>query len=97
MSYISQSTKNNTWDRVFPAINNTSVWILSIGRKEPTTDQQVLEAIKIQKLTVKYNKVCVITDRRYNKIVRTNIQENRYIFNKIRHIQSIYNNRIILP
>ena len=59
----------------------TNIWILSIGRKETTSIQKVLEYISIQKLTACRDK----------DIIRTNLQENKCIFNKIRHIQVIGN------
>ena len=37
MSYISQSTKNISWNHAFTARNSTNLLILSIGIKEPTT------------------------------------------------------------
>ena len=39
MSYISQSENNSPWNHACPAINRTNVWILIIGRKEPTAFQ----------------------------------------------------------
>ena len=39
MSYISQSENNSPWNHACPVINRTNVWILSIGRKEPTSFQ----------------------------------------------------------
>ena len=97
MSYISQSTNNISWNHALPARNRTNFWILRIGRKEPRTVQQVLGAISSQQLTGKWNKVHVITSRRDKNIVITNLQVNRCIFNKIRHIQTIGNKLISLP
>ena len=54
-----------------------NVWILIIGRKDPTSVQQVLEAISSKKLTGKYNRVHVITALRDKDIIRNNLQENR--------------------
>ena len=71
--------------------------ILSIGIKEPTTTQQILEAIPGQQLTVKLNMVHTTAYLRDKNIVRTNIQENRSIFNQIRHIQAIRNKLTTLP
>ena len=48
MSYISQSANNIPRNHSFPAINRTNVWMISIGRKESKTFQQVLETISIQ-------------------------------------------------
>ena len=53
-----------------------------------------MDDISIQKLTGKYNRIHVITVRRDNNIVQTNLQENISIFNKIRHIQAIGNRKI---
>ena len=97
MSYISQSCNNILWNHAFPDRNRTNVWILSIGRREPTTVQQFLEAISIQKLKEKCNRVHVITARRDKDIIKNNLQENVWIFNLIRHIQNIGNNLIIIP
>ena len=33
VSYVSQSTNNIPWNRDFPAINITNVWIIAIGIK----------------------------------------------------------------
>ena len=90
--YISQSTDNSPWNCASHVRNKISVWIFSIGIKEPTTLQQVMEAISSQQLGGKCNKIQVITARRYRNTVRVNIQENRYIFNQIRHIQEISKN-----
>ena len=62
-------------------------FILVVGRKEPTTVQQVLEYISGQKITVKYNKVHLVTACRYKNTIKINIKENRSVFNHIRHIQ----------
>ena len=96
MSYISQSKNNITRDHTFLARNMTNVCILIIVRKEPTTVQQVLESMSSQQLTLKWNKVHVITSLRDKDIVRTNLQENICIFNKIRHIQEIEKNQLVL-
>ena len=53
MSYISHPTNNSPCNHYLPERNSTNVWILSIGRKEPTSVQQVLEAILSQQLTGK--------------------------------------------
>ena len=97
MYYISQSTNNTPWNDALTAKNRANVWILLIGRKEPTTVQQVLESISGQQLTGKCNKVHVITNRRDKDIVGTNLQENIFMFNKIRNTQEIQNNLISLP
>ena len=97
MSYISQSTNNSPWNHDFTAKNRTNVCILRIGIKKSTTVQQVLEYISIQQLTRKFNIVHVITYIRDKNIVRKNIQENRYIFNQIRHIQAIGGKLVSLP
>ena len=55
ISYISQSENSSPWNHECPDRNRTNVWILSIGRKEPTPVQQVLEVISSQQLTGKYN------------------------------------------
>ena len=39
MSYISQTENNSPWNHACPARNRTNFWILSIGRKEPTSFQ----------------------------------------------------------
>ena len=75
MSYISQSENNRPCNHAFPARNRTDVWILRIGRKEPTSEHQVLENIPSQQLTGKCNRIHVKTTRRYKEITRTNIQE----------------------
>ena len=64
----------------------TNVWILNIGKKKPTPVQQILEAISGHKLAIKFNKLHFITARRETGIIRTNLQENRCILNKIRNI-----------
>ena len=74
ITYIPQWTKNISWDHAFLEGNINDVCILSIGRKEPTTVQQVIEGILSQQLTEKWNRVHIITAHRDNKIVRTNIQ-----------------------
>ena len=56
-----------------------------------------MESISSQQRIGKYNKVHVITAHRDRNIVRTNIQENRYIFNQTRKIQAIQNTLIIFP
>ena len=75
----------------------SNVWFLSIDRKQPTTLQQVVESISSQKLTRKCNNVHVITSCRDKNTPRTNLQENRSIFNQIRHIQEIGETLISLP
>ena len=50
-----------------------------------------LEYISIQKVTEKFNRVHAIIDRIDKDIIRTNLQENKCIFNKIRHIRVISN------
>ena len=97
MSYISQPTNNNPWNHAFPDINGTNFCILVIIIKEPITFPQFLESISSQKLTEKYNKVHVITACIDKNIFRTNIQENRSIFNQIIHIQAIENKLISIP
>ena len=61
MSYISHSENNSPYNRAFPEIIRIIVWILSIGRKEPKTVQHFMEAISIQKLTGKFNRINAIT------------------------------------
>ena len=87
MSYISKSENNSPWDHAFPARNRENIWILIIGRKEPTSALQFLETIRSQQLPVICNSVNIITARRYKDTIRTNLQGNRCIFNHIRHIQ----------
>ena len=58
---------------------------------EPTSVQQVLETISGQKLTGKFKILNVIPALIDKDIIRTNIQENRCIFNQIIHIQAIGN------
>ena len=70
---------------------------LSIGRKKPTSVQNFLEDILSQKLTETFNRVHVITARRDKDIIRTNLQENRCIFNQIRHIQDMGKKLLNLP
>ena len=70
MSYIFKSTKNIPWNQALPARNRTNVWIFRIGRKEPRTVRQVLEAVSSQQLTGKYIRVNFITDHRDRSIVR---------------------------
>ena len=91
MSYMYQSENNRPWNHAFPDRKGTNVWILIIVKKEPTTVQQVLEAISIQQSTEKFNRVHVIISRRDKDIIRTNLQEKICIFNQIRHIQAIGN------
>ena len=86
MSYISQSTHNSPCNHVLSSRNRDNFWILRIGIKKTTTIQQNLEAISGQQLIVKQNRVHVITARRDKDIVISNIQENRCILNKTRHI-----------
>ena len=97
MYYNSQSTKNIPCNHALPETNGTNVWILIILIKEPKILPQFMEDISSQHLTGKYNRIQFITDLRDKKIVRTNIQENISIFNKIRPIQSIENKLILLP
>ena len=94
MSYISHSTYNIPWNHTFPDINRTNFWVLNIGRKEPTTVQQVLEDISSHQLTGKFNRVHVIIAFRKKNISRTNLQENISILNQVRHIQEISNKLI---
>ena len=61
MSYITQSTNKIPCNNAFTYVTRTNVIILSIGRKEPTTVQQVLESMLIHKLTVKFKSVHFIT------------------------------------
>ena len=79
ISYISQSTNNSPWNHDFPEINSTDVWIIFIVKKEPTTFQQVMEAISIQQLIGKFKSIHVITSHRYMNILQTSFQENRSI------------------
>ena len=97
MSYIYESENKIPWNHTFTARNRNNAWMIITGRNQPTTFQQVLEAISSQQLTGKYNKVHGITARRDKETIRTNIQENRCIFNEIRNIQAIGTNIIILP
>ena len=89
MYYISQATNNIPCNRAFTKINRTNVWILSVGRKKPTTVKQVLESILSKNITGKFNRVHIITYRRDKNIFRTNLQQIIYIFNRIRNIQSM--------
>ena len=77
MSYNSQSTNIIPQNNEFPAINRANFWILSIGRKELTAVQHVLETISSQQLIGKGNKVHVTIAQRDKNIVRTNLEENR--------------------
>ena len=76
MSHISHSTNNNQQNHYIQEINRTNFCILRIFIKEPTTAQQVLQYTLSQKLTGKYNRVLIVTARRYKNIFRK-------IFNKI--------------
>ena len=96
MPYISQLTNNSSLNHAFPTRNRTTVWILSIGIKKPTTVKQVLEDISIQKLAGKCNRDHVITYTRDKIISRINIQLNRSMLNQISNIQTIGNKRISL-
>ena len=96
MSYISQSLNNIPWSHAFTARNRNNAWMIITGRNQPTTFQQVLEAISGQQLTGKFNRIYAITSHRDKYIIGTNLQENKYIFNKIRHIQAIGNKLISL-
>ena len=97
MSYISKSENNIPWNHTFPARNRTNFWIIRIGRKEPQTFQKCVEAISSQQLTGTCNRLNVIKACRDKDIIMTNLQENRRIFNKIRHITAIGNKLISLP
>ena len=57
---IRKPTNNIPWNNYSPERVRTNVWILNIGRKEPTAFQKVLEAISIQELAGKYNRVNII-------------------------------------
>ena len=56
-----------------------------------------MDDISSQQLTVKCNMINVIIACRDNNILHKTIQEKRYIFNQIRHIQAIWNKLINLP
>ena len=56
-----------------------------------------MEDVSSQQLRFRYNKANIITAWRDKSIFRTNIQENRYIFNKISQIQNMCNRWTILP
>ena len=74
ISYISQLTNNSPCNYALPARNRANVCILVIRIKEPTTVQQVLEAVSIKQLTGKCNMVYVNTSLRDKNIVRTDLQ-----------------------
>ena len=46
--------------------NRPNVWILIIGRKDPTTVPQVMEVISSQHITGRFIRIHVITSRRGN-------------------------------
>ena len=56
-----------------------------------------MESISSQNIIGKFNSIKVITAHRDKNFVRTTIQENIYIFNKIRHIQALGEKIISLP
>ena len=97
MSYISQSTNNSPWNYAFPARHRNNVWILIIGKKNKNSPTSLV-AISSQKLTGKCNKVHEVTACRNKEIIRKfNIQEDRCIFNQIRHRKENGNKLTILP
>ena len=51
-TYIYQSNNNIPWNIAFPSRQRTNNWIISIGIKEPTTVQQVIEAVPSNQQTV---------------------------------------------
>ena len=65
--------------------------------KNQQQSNKFLEATSSQQITGIFNKVHVVTDCRDKNIIRTNLQENRCIFNQIIHIQEIGNKVISLP
>ena len=75
-TYIYQSNNNIPWNRDLPKRQRTTVWIINIGRKYPTTVQHVIEAVSSQQLLVKCNKFYVITSHRNKSSLKTNLQEN---------------------
>ena len=82
MSYTPQKENKSPRNHAFTDRNRNNVCILSIGIKEAKPAQQVLKAISSQQLIVKCNRVHVVTARRDKDIIRTNLQENRYISTK---------------
>ena len=56
-----------------------------------------MKYISSQNLTGKYNRIKFITEHREEKFSRTNIWENRSIFNQTIYIQEIEINKISLP
>ena len=97
MSYISQLTNNSPWNHAFSDRNSTNIWILKNGIKKTKIVDEALEAILSKQLIEKFNRVHIITACRDKYIIRTNIQENICVFNKIRHIQAVGNKLISLP
>ena len=82
--------------RALPATKRTNLWIKTIVIKNPTTLRQVMVSISSQHIKDRFNRIHVITARRYKNLLITNIQENRYIFNKKRHIKVIGGNSFAL-
>ena len=56
-----------------------------------------MQDISCQQLTGKLNSIHITIYRVYVHIFRKHIQDNRYIFNQIRHVQSIGNKLIGIP
>ena len=97
MSYISQSENNSPWNHAFPARNRETFCIISIVRKESTSAYQVIEDSSSKQLTVKCNRVHIITSRRDKDTIRTNLQKIGCILNQIIHIHPIGNKLISIP
>ena len=58
-------------------------------KKRKTTAWQVMEYISSQHIKCSCNKIHIITAWRENNILRTNLQENQYIFYQIIQIQAM--------
>ena len=73
MSFISQSTNNSPWNHALTARYGPSFWILSIGRKEPKTVQQVRKDVSSQQLTVKMQQSSL-----HHRLQRQEHWQNKY-------------------
>ena len=73
MTYIYLSNNNSPYKIAFPSRQINNVWVLSIGIKDPTTVQKVVEDVPSQQLTGKCNNIQVIIDQRHKTIMRRNL------------------------
>ena len=73
MTYIYLSNNNSPCKIALPSRQINNVWVLSIGIKDPTTLQKVVEDVPSQQLTGKCNNIQVIIDQRHKTIMRRNL------------------------